>query len=264
MQSVTSRDGTRIAYSTTGSGPAVIVVTGATAYPAIDPSLTQLAQLLRADITLVLYDRRGRGESTDTQPYAIDREIEDIAAVLAAVGGKAALYGLSSGAVLALHAAAKLPGITHVLAYEPPYSQPGFGPGLPADYVATLDRFNAAGDRSGAAEYFLSAAIGLPAEHIAGMKQSEYWPVMESVAPTIAYDGRIMFEGRTGPAIPTGLGGTAKVLVADGGASFPGMHEAAEAVAKAIPGAEWKTLGGQGHGPAPEAIAPVLRAFVAG
>jgi pimeloyl-ACP methyl ester carboxylesterase len=266
MSTVISKDGTRISYTATGKGPAVILVTGATGYPAIDPTLPALTEMLKDDVTFVLYDRRGRGESTDTQPYALEREIEDIEALIEAVGGKAALYGQSSGAVLSLHAAGKLPGVTHVLAYEPPYAMPGIGNDLPADYVETLERFNAAGDRTGAAAYFLTAAVRMPEADVEGMKQAPFWQVIEGVAPTIAYDGHAMTRGRKGYEIPSHLwaGSKAKVLVVDGGTSFPGMAEAADAVAAATPGAKRVTLGGQGHGAAPEAIAPVLRDFVAG
>jgi pimeloyl-ACP methyl ester carboxylesterase len=263
MSTVTSRDGTRIAYSATGTGPAIILVNGATAYPALDPTLPVLAGLLEGQFTFVTFDRRGRGESGDTQPYAVEREIEDIEALIDAHGGKAALYGQSSGAVLSLIAAGQLPGITHVLAYEPPYSLPGAGYQVPADYVATLERFNAAGDRGSAAAYFMKT-VGASDTDIDGMKQSPFWPVMEGVAPTIVYDAYAMTRDRKGAEIPSHLWASskAKILVVDGGASFPGMAEAAVAVARATPGAQHKTLGDQGHGPSPESIAPVLKAFV--
>jgi pimeloyl-ACP methyl ester carboxylesterase len=264
MSTVTSKDGTRISYTATGNGPAIILVSGATSYPALDPTLPVLADLLKDEFTFVTFDRRGRGESGDTKPYAIDREIEDIEAVIDAVGGKAALYGQSSGAVLSLIAAGQLPTVTHVLAYEPPYSLPGAGYQVPADYIATLERFNAAGDRSAAAAYFIKT-VGASDADIEGMKQSPFWPVMEAVAPTIVYDGYAMTKDRKGAEIPSHLWARskAKILVVDGGASFPGMPEAADAVAAATPGANRKTLGDQGHGPSPESIAPILKAFVA-
>src|SRR5512145_1331912 len=105
MKTVTSRDGTRIAYDQFGQGPVVILVDGALQYRAFDQGMVQLAELLSPYFTVIHYDRRGRGESTDTQPYAVEREIEDIEALVDASGGTAALYGISSGAALAMEAA---------------------------------------------------------------------------------------------------------------------------------------------------------------
>jgi pimeloyl-ACP methyl ester carboxylesterase len=265
MSTVTSKDGARIAYTATGKGPAIILVSGATSYPALDPTLPVLTDLIKDDFTFVTYDRRGRGESGDTKPFSVDREIEDIEALINAFSGRAGLYGQSSGAVLSLQAAGKLSGITHVLAYEPPYAMPGAGYQVPADYVATLERFNEAGDRSSAAAYFMQT-VGMSDAEIEGMKQSPFWPVMEAVAPTIVYDAYAMTRDRKGSEIPSHLWARsrARILVVDGGASFPGMPEAADAVARATPGARRKTLGGQGHGASPESIAPVIKAFFAG
>ncbi len=265
MSTVTSKDGTRIAYTAKGKGPAIILVNGATAYPALDPSLAVLGDLLKDQFTFVTYDRRGRGDSGDTRPFTADREIEDLAALIDAVGGKAALYGQSSGAVLSLIAAGKLPTVTHVLAYEPPYSQPGIGNDLPADYVEKLARHNAANDGAAAATEFFTGALGMPEGDVEGMKQSDFWPVMVGVGPSIYYDAVYMTHERKGYDIPAHLWASskAKILVVHGGASFPGMAEAAVAVTKATPGATHKTLGDQGHGPSPESIAPVLKAFAA-
>ena len=264
MAAVTSRDGTIIGYDRTGEGPALIVVCGATQFRGSDPNLASLADLLSDRFAVVTYDRRGRGESSDTLPYAAEREIEDIAALAAAAGGRAALLGYSSGAVLAIEAAAAGLPLDGVIAYEPPFVLPGSGfPPMAPDYVETLDRFTAAGDRGGAAAYFMRS-VGMPAEAIEGMKATPFWAVMESIAPTIAYDGRVM----VGAYYDAGLFPerwqriTAPVLVANGDASFPFMPAAAEAVATALPNAKRKVLAGQGHGPAPEALAPVIAAFL--
>jgi pimeloyl-ACP methyl ester carboxylesterase len=265
MNFVTSKDGTRIAYTATGSGPAIILVNGATAYPALDPTLPALTDMLKDGFTFVTFDRRGRGQSGDTRPFSPEREIEDIEALVDQFGGKATLYGQSSGAVLSLIAAGKLPGVTHVLAYEPPYAMPGIGNDLPADYVEKLAHYNAENNGDAAAALFLTGAIRMPEEAVEGMRQSDFWPVMVGVGPTIYYDAIYMTLGRKGYEIPSHLwaGSKAKFLVVDGGASFPGMKEAAEAVAAATPGAERKSLGDQGHGPSPASIAPVLKAFAA-
>ena len=151
MPTVTSRDGTTIAYSKTGNGPTLILVSGATSFRAFDPSQQALADLLADQFTTIAYDRRGRGESGDTQPYATEREIEDIAALIAANGGHAFVLGFSSGAVLALEATAAGLPIDKLVMYEPPFVMAGSGfPPPPADYVETLDRMTASGDRDAA------------------------------------------------------------------------------------------------------------------
>lgn len=263
---VTSKDGTKIAYSKAGSGPALIVVCGATQFRAFDSSLAVLAELLAPDFTVITYDRRGRGESGDTLPFSPEREIEDIAALVEAAGGRASLLGYSSGAVVALEAAAAGLPIDKVIMYEPPFAVAGSGfPPPSPDYVETLERFNAEGDRSAAAAYFMKA-VGMPDEAIAGAKQSPMWPIMESVAPTIAYDGHFMFNAYydDGRFPDRWRNATMPVLVANGDASFPFMPSAADAVAAALPNASRKVLAGQGHGPRPDVMAPVVREFLGG
>jgi pimeloyl-ACP methyl ester carboxylesterase len=257
MATVTSRDGTIIGYDRTGEGPALIVVCGATQFRGSDPNLANLADLLSDRFAVVTYDRRGRGESTDTLPYAVEREIEDIAALVAAAGGRAALLGYSSAA------AAGLP-LDGVIAYGPPFVLPSSNfPPMAPDYVEALDRFTAAGDRGGAAAHFMRS-VGMPDEAIEGMKATPFWAVMESIAPTIAYDGRVMmgayYDAGSFPERWQRI--TAPVLVANGDASFPFMPAAAEAVAAALPNAKRRVLAGQGHGPAPEILAPVIAAFL--
>jgi pimeloyl-ACP methyl ester carboxylesterase len=266
MPSVSSTDGTTIAYSKVGSGPALIVVCGATQFRAFDPSLAVLAGLLAPNHTVITYDRRGRGESTDTQPYSTRHEIEDIAALVDAAGGRASLLGYSSGSVLALEAAAAGLPIDKLVMYEPPFVLPGQPvPPPPADYVEALDRMTASGDRDAAPAYFMQG-VGMPAEMIEGMKHSPMWPIMQSIGPTIAYDGRFMFEGyyTVGKFPARWKNARLPVLVLNGDASFPFMPAAADAVAAELPNATRKTLAGQDHGPKPEIIAPVLREFLAG
>ncbi|MGD9737890.1 MAG: alpha/beta fold hydrolase [Bauldia sp.] len=264
MSIATSKDGTRIGYDKVGKGPALIVVTGATGFRAFDANLAPLADLLASDFTVINYDRRGRGESGNTLPYAPEREIEDIAALVDIAGGRASLLGFSSGSVVALEAAAAGLPIDKLVMYEPPFVLPGapFTP-PPADYVETLDRFTAAGDPGGAAAYFMST-VGMPPEAIEGAKQSPIWPIMESVGPTIAYDGRFMFNAyyTAGRFPDRWQKATLPVLVVSGDASFPFMPMAADAVAAVLPNASRKVLPGEGHGPQPSVFAPVLRAFL--
>jgi len=264
MATATSSDGTTIGYDLRGEGPALIIVCGATRFRGSDPNLGALAGLLSDRFAVLTYDRRGRGESGDTLPYAVEREIEDIAALIEAAGGRASLLGYSSRAVLALEAAAAGLPVDRVIAYEPPFVLPGSGFPPPApDYVETLDRFTAAGDRSAAAAYFMSS-VGMPPDAIEGMKASPFWLVMESIAPTIAYDGRVMmgayYDAGRFPDRWQRI--AAPVLVANGDASFPFMPAAAEAVATALPNAARKVLPGQGHGPAPEVFAPAIEEFL--
>jgi pimeloyl-ACP methyl ester carboxylesterase len=268
MPKVTSKDGTAIAYSRTGKGPALIVVTGATAFRAFDPNLQVLADLLADAFTVINYDRRGRGESGDSKTYdpsgAPTREIEDIAALIEMAGGHAALLGFSSGSVLALEAAAAGLPVDRLVMYEPPFILPGqpFPPPAP-DYVETLTRFGAGTDMDAAPAYFMQS-VGMPPDAIEGMKQSPVWPLMQSIGPTIAYDGQVMFDAlyTEGKFPARWQKATQPVLVLNGDASFPFMPAAADAVAAELPNATRRTLPGQDHGPKPEVMAPALREFL--
>lgn len=265
MAEVTSRDGTEIAYTKVGSGPALIVVCGATQFRAFDSSLAVLADLLAPKFTVITYDRRGRGESSDTLPFSPQREIEDIAALIEGpAGGRASILGYSSGAVVALEAAAAGLPIDKVVMYEPPFMLPEGGFPPPAsDYVETLNRMTASGDKDAAPAYFMQT-VGMPPEAIEGAKHSPMWPIMQSIGPTIAYDGQFLFDAYyTAKKFPDRWKkATMPVLVLNGDASFPFMPSAADAVAKTLPNASRKALAGQDHGPKPDVMAPVLREFL--
>ncbi len=264
MAIVTSEDGTKIAYTSVGSGPALIIVCGATQFRAFDSSLAVLAGLLAPAHTVITYDRRGRGESGDTQPFSPQREIEDVAALVEIAGDGASLLGYSSGAVVALEAAAAGLPIARVILYEPPFVLPESGfPAPPADYVEQLNRMTASSDKDAAPAYFM-ASVGMPSQAIEGAKTSPMWPIMQSIGPTIAYDGQFMFDAyyTTGKFPDHWQRAKLPVLVVNGDASFPFMPAAADAVAKALPNASRKTLAGQDHGPKPEVMAPVIREFL--
>jgi pimeloyl-ACP methyl ester carboxylesterase len=269
MPTVASKDGTSIAYNATGKGPALIVVTGATAFRGFDPNLQILADLLASEFTVINYDRRGRGESNDAGPYdpasAPAREIEDIAALIEMAGGHANLLGFSSGSVLALEATAAGLPVDKLVMYEPPFILPGQDFPPPAgDYVETLTRFGAGTDKDLAPAYFMRS-LGMPPEAVEGAKHSPIWPLMQSIGPTIAYDGQVMFNAYyTAHKFPSRWkGATQPVLVLNGDASFPFMPAAADAVAVELPNATRKTLAGQDHGPKPDVMAAVLRQFLA-
>ncbi len=260
MGKVASKDGTAIAFDKTGEGPAIILVGGALS----DRSAAgPLASLLAPHFTVIGYDRRGRGNSEDTAPYAVEREVEDIHALVKEVGGSAFVYGHSSGAVLALEAAARGLAIIRLALYEPPFIIDSNHPPLPEDYVARLNALVAAGRRGDAVELFMTAAVGVPAETIAQMKQSPMWAGMEKVAHTLAYDNIVMGDNMAGHPLQARqwASATMPTLVMDGGASPAWAHSAAQALTDALPNAQRRTLAGQSHGADPALLAPILIDF---
>jgi pimeloyl-ACP methyl ester carboxylesterase len=257
METVTSRDGTEIAFDRVGQGPPVILVSGGS----VDRmSLAGLSGQLSSDLTVLNYDRRGRGPSGDAQPYAIDREIEDIEAVIEAAGGEAGIFGSSSGAVLAMFAAGAGLPITKLAMWEPPYMPDGM-PTPPADQVEQYERMVAEGRRGDAVEYFMSKVVGMPPEFVAGARSQPWWSATEALAHTLAYDARIMGDYR----IPTDRAANVKVpaLVIAGGADMPFMRDTAAALAEALPDGETRFLDGQGHDVDMAVLAPVLMEFFA-
>ncbi|HEY7175375.1 MAG TPA: alpha/beta hydrolase [Micromonosporaceae bacterium] len=263
--STTSADGTTIAYDRVGDGMAVILVGGAFQHRAFDPRTGHLADLLGERFTVYHYDRRGRGGSSDTPPYAVAREVEDIAAIIAVAGGAAALFGMSSGAPLALDAVAAGLDVPCVAVYEAPFlvdRSRSVGP----DYEQRLDALLADGDRDRATSLFLTEAAGVPAEIVAGMHAAPMWPGFEEVAHTLAYDARIMRGTLDGGPLPADRWAAVRipVFVADGGASPTTMRTAADALAALLPDTRRVTLANQDHAVEPEVIAPLLAEFYAG
>ncbi|MFN8472638.1 MAG: alpha/beta hydrolase [Anaerolineae bacterium] len=264
MRTVKSKDGTRIAFDQLGNGPVVILVGGATTTRA---DTYPLAEALAPHFTVLNYDRRGRDDSGDTAPYAVEREVEDIEALIDAAGQTASLFGHSSGAVLALEAARQLPDKIGKLAlYEPPFIVDDSRPPVPTDYVAQLNAAVAAGRPGDALAIFMTQAVGMPAEVVPQMREAPFWATSEAVAHTIAYDGTIM--GDTMRGNPAALQKWRSVrnptLVIDGGESAAWMHRATQALADVLPNAQRLTLAGQTHGAATEVLAPVLVTFFAG
>jgi pimeloyl-ACP methyl ester carboxylesterase len=228
---------------------------------------TQLAALLASHFTVFNYDRRGRGDSGDTAPYAVEREIEDIEALINEADGSAFVYGISSGAVLALEAARKFPAKVKKLAlYEPPFIVDDSRPPLPEDYVKQLNAAIAAGKRGDAVEVFMMKALLIPAEYLEPMRNDPSWADMEKVAHTLAYDGTIMGDTMSSKPLPTNktkqwASATMPTLVMDGEKSEAYFHDAAQALADILPNARRRTLEGQDHAVAPEVLAPVLVEF---
>ena len=259
---VTSRDGTRIAYDRTGSGPAVVLVPAVLSVRGGDPLASALVAVLAENHTVYTYDRRGRGESGNTAPYAVDREIEDVAAVIEAAGGTAYAYGISSGGVLALRAALALPSITKVAVYEPPFIVDDKRPPLPDDYVEQVETAVAEGRRGDAVELLMTKAIGVPAEFVSAMRADPSWAGMEAVADTIGHDGRIIGDTMSGRPLSAEFAGiSAPTLVVDGGDSEQFMHDGADALAALLPDVERRTLAGQDHAVDGAVLAPVLSDF---
>lgn len=257
MGKVTSNDGTLIAFDRLGQGQPVIVVGGVLG----DRSQqAPLAALLAEYFTVFNYDRRGRGESGDTAPYAVEREIEDLDALIQEAGGSAFVYGTSGCAMLALEAAARglATKITKLALWEPPYIVDDSRPPVPPDYQKQLSALLSAGRRGDMVELFMTRAVGLPAEFVAPMRQAPFWAAQEALAHTLIYDAiltgdfSLPTERLASVTIPT--------LVIDGGETLWLSH-AAQAVADALPHAHRSTIKGQPHNVAAEALAPVLVEF---
>jgi pimeloyl-ACP methyl ester carboxylesterase len=254
METVTSRDGTTIAFDRLGSGPPVVLVCGGSVDRTADAAI---AEKLASDFTVFNYDRRGRGDSGDTPPYAIEREVEDIDAVIGAAGGSAFLWGSSSGAVLALIAAESVP-VWKLALWEPPFVPEGV-PRPPEDQVSQYETMIAEGRRGDAVEYFMTKVIGMPPEVVAGARSQPWWAATEARAHTLAYDARIMGDY----SIPNDLAASVKVptMVIAGGADFPWMRQTAETLAAALPDGQVRILEGQGHDVDPGVLVAVLTEF---
>ncbi len=258
---LTSADGTAIVFDQSGAGPAVILVQGAL-MDRRDPVMSGLAAGLAQWFTVFSYDRRGHGASGDTPPYAVDRETEDLAAVITAAGGSAAVFGGSSGAGLALRAAARDRAISRLAVWEPPYHVDASAPELPADFAGQLDRLIKAGRAGDAVERFMLEAAQIAPEAMAGMRAQPFWAAMEAGARTLVYEALVMGPDNVLPAELLGAV-TQPSLVLTGGSSPAWMARAAEAVARVVPGANLRVLEGQTHNVAPGAIVPALREFFA-
>jgi pimeloyl-ACP methyl ester carboxylesterase len=258
---VTSKDGTRIAYDKVGKGPAVVVVNGALSTRA---GGAELAQLLAPNFTVYNYDRRGRGDSGDSKAYSVQREVEDLEAVIDAAGGSAHVYGKSSGAALALQATSLLGAKVSKLAiYEAPYSEAEGAANEWRTFTSRIDELLAAGRRADAVTQFMKF-VGAPDEAIAKMKASSAWPAMETMAPTLAYDNAVLGGDRSVP-VATATKIRAVTLVMDGSASLapmPFMRATADKLAKTIPNAKRRTVEGQAHDVSAKALAPVLLTFL--
>ena len=261
---LSSNDGTQIAYDQVGSGPQLILVGGALSQRG---AWAPMAKLLSPHFTVLSLDRRGRGDSDDTPPYSVEREIEDIVALIDESGGTAFLHGHSSGAVLALGAAAAFPDKVQKLSlYEPPLILDDSRPPPPADATTQISELIEANRRGEAVEFWMTEVVGAPAEVVAEMKNAPMWPSLEMVAHTLPYDLAVLGDKMSGKPLPPRPWATATmpVLVMSGGASPPWIQNSARTLAAALPRAEHRTLEGQAHDAAPEVLAPEIERFLLG
>ncbi len=255
MSSIASADGTMISYDMIGDGPPVVLVLGAFNERAAG---APLAAQLAGDFTVVNYDRRGRGTSTDTAPYAVDREIDDLAALIDLAGGTASVFGYSSGGVLALRAAARGLPIDKLALYDPPFQVEG----KPEDYWAELahriDDLVTTGHRGDAVALFQTEGVGIPADVVAQLRGAPFWPALENIAHTLVYESLILASP---PELVGGVGTETLVIV--GGVGPEPLKEAGRAVANGLVNAQFSSLEGQTHDLVPEVLGPVLAQFYA-
>jgi pimeloyl-ACP methyl ester carboxylesterase len=261
---VTSKDGTRIAFDRSGDGPAVILVGGALSDRL---AWAPLAKLLAPRFIVFSYDRRSRGDSEDTPPYSVEREIEDIEALIDESGGAAFVHGQSSGAVLALEATAKLAGKVQKLSlYEPPFIIDDSRPLPPQNFVGHINELIAANRRGDAIEFWMTEVVRAPAEAVAQMRSAPTWPALEALAHTLPYDIAVLGDNMAGNPLPTEqwTAATAPTLVMDGGASPAWIRNSARTLAGVLPNAQHRTLEGQTHAVASEVLAPEIERLFLG
>ena len=251
MNTLTSADGTTIAYDRAGAGPAIVFIAGAFNDRA---TLAPLAAELAGDFTVVTYDRRARGDSGNTKPWSIEREAEDLDALIAEVGGSAFAFGFSSGAILAMHAAARGSAIGRLVAYEPPFPVEGHGNAtdLPDRLGALVD----AGRPGDAVELFQTEAIGLPAEVVAQIRKAPMFAALEAMAQSVVYDSAIT----TGSTPPATL--STPTLVIHGAETWEPLARAAVVAAETLPkGRQLEVPGGKNHTIEPAVTAPATADF---
>ena len=260
MQHVTSKDGTIIAYEKSGQGPALVIV-GCV----LDDHTQQagLAALLAEHFTVYNFDRRGHGESGFTAPYAVEREVEDLDALIDVAGGSAFVYGTSGPGILSLEAAARglSPKMKKLAVWEPPYIVDDSRPHVPQDYMQQMRQMLREGRRGDMIKYFFSKGIGMPAEFVEMMPQFPGWAAQEALADTLIYSGILMGDDNFMQLPKERLAkATPETLIIDGG-TWPWISHAADAVAATLPNAQRYTIAGQPHNVAEETMAPVLVEF---
>jgi pimeloyl-ACP methyl ester carboxylesterase len=256
-----SKDGTAIAFERTGSGPPLIIVDGALCWRESGPA-RKLAAELADRFTAITYDRRGRGESGDTTPYAVQREVEDIEALIGEAGGRAHVCGLSSGGVLAMEAARNGATIDKLAVYEAPFIVDDSRPPAPSSYVPDLNTLLAEGRRGDAVKLFMRL-VGMPAVLVALTPLFPAWKKLKGVAHTLPYDAACMGDTQAGKPLDAEHWGAVGVptLVLVGGKSPAWMANGMQSLAEVLPRARRQVLEGQTHMVKAKAVAPALERF---
>jgi pimeloyl-ACP methyl ester carboxylesterase len=266
METVISKDGSRIAYDRYGAGPTVILVGGALSYRRFK-KMEELAKLLAERFTVINYDRRGRGDSTEVKPFALEREIEDVQALLEAAGGSGSLWGWSSGGALALRAAGAGLAVERLAVYEVPFMVTPEAKRPTPDYGERLDELVAAGDRSGAVKHFMRNSMGIPAPFVALMGLMPMWKELKATSHTLPYDwaalgAHTMYGAPLNPEEWAAV--TTPTLVMTGAKSPSVLQQGSRALAQVLPNAELRVLEGVSHNPKMKLLAPVVVEFLTG
>jgi hypothetical protein len=259
----TSADGTQIAYETVGTGPLVVLVEGSFGTRA---DAREYAEALSGRFTAAVYDRRGRGDSGDTQPYSPARELDDLWAVVDALGGSAFVYGHSSGGALSLDAVAAGLPITKLAVYEPPFTIDDSRPPYPDGWVETLRGMVKAGRRGDALAEFWRTGLLMPESEIEKARQAPFWPQFELLAHTLVYDYEVLGDRISGRPLPSAWADSIaiRVLIFEGGDSPATLRNVVTSLEAILPNATKRTLAGQGHNPPAEVLAPILVSFFGG
>jgi len=262
MQTARSKDGTAIAFDRLGEGPPIVLVGGAFSYRRFS-KMVQLAKLLSGRFTVVNYDRRGRGDSGDSGRYAVEREIEDLQAVIEAVGGSASVWGWSSGGVLGMRAAAGGVNIDRLAVYEPPFLVDDSGPLPPADFGQRLGEVTAADRRGEAVKLFMTKGMGVPAAIVTMMRLSPFWSKLKATANTLPYEWTLVKDITTGRPPTAAAWADVKVptLVMAGQKTAPQLRNGAKAIADALPNAHHLEVPKLSHNVSMKAIAPLLTEY---
>ena len=260
VEFVVSADGTSIAFEAVGQGAPLVLVGGAFCDRRAKASGTPLAALLAEKLHVSSYDRRGRGESGEQAPYALEREIDDLRALVTRAGGSAAVFGNSSGALLALAAAAAGVPITKLVLFEPPVLLDAARAASFEPLARDLARLVTEGQRGAAAERFLTEVVQVPPPALAGLRRSPAWPGLEALAHTLSYD--VSLTARGSQYLELARSVTAPTLVLAGSASPPWMRDALGTLAGSLVNGRVHTLEGQTHDVEPATLARAIAEFL--
>lgn len=259
-ESVQTADGVEIVYDREGSGQPLILIGGAGQFRAVDPPTRALTTELAArGLDVVHYDRPGRGDSTGDPPFTLAGEVTALRALVEAVGGHAALYGSSSGGLVALAAAAAIPGVGRLVLWEVPLGEEEGSDG--AELLAAVKERVEAGDREGALRRFMA---GMPPEWFEGMRRGPHWPLFERMAPSVQADAEALAWSQSAPRAQLWSGITAPTVVLVGTTAFPFFSVAADSIVGALPHAERAEVVGAGHRWEPGDLADIISAHLAG